>query len=71
MDVVPLPTFSLNKANIEDNIDILHNLFTRLQLTEVVEGNIVMLKRDWLMICNVTGAIYCKQGDKAGPYRFN
>ena len=70
-DVVPLPTFPLNKANIEDNIDILRNLLARLQLAEVVEGNVVMLKGDWLTVRNVTRAIYRKQGDKPGPYRFN
>lgn len=36
--------FPLNKVNIDDNIDILCNFYTRLQLSEVVEGNTIMLK---------------------------
>lgn len=70
-DIVPLPTFPLNEANIDNNIDFLCNLYTRLQLLEVVEGNVIMLKRDWLTVCNVTRVIYCKQKEKPGLYRFN
>lgn len=46
VDLILLSIFSLNKVNIKNTIDILHNFFVWLQLIKVVESNIVMLKRD-------------------------
>ena len=55
--------FTVNKANINNNIDILHNFFAQLQLSKVIKGNIVILKKDWFTFWNITKVIYYKHKD--------
>lgn len=54
----PNTNLFLIKANIDKIIDILRNLLANLELTKVIQTNIIMLKRDWLIICNITIVIY-------------
>lgn len=43
-NIVLLTIFSINKANIKDNINSMLNIFSRLQLIEVLKSNLIMLK---------------------------
>lgn len=59
-NIILISFLFLKKASIDKIIDILYNLLMKLKLIKIVQGNIIMLKRDLLTICNITKAIYCK-----------
>ncbi len=60
-DILPLPTLPYDKSEISETIDILRELIQRLSLDNYVfEDKIVMVKRDWLTVRNITRAIYQK-----------
>ena len=57
-DVIPLPILPLNKVSIAETINILYWLTERLGLKNVVEDEVIPIKRDILIVRNITCAIY-------------
>ncbi len=60
-DILLLPTLPYNESEICETIDILRELIQYLSLDNYIfEDEIVMVKRDWLTVQNITQAIYQK-----------
>lgn len=61
-DVLPLPTLANNEATISGTIDIVQELAERLELTdEVVRDKLILLKGDLMTIRNYRRAIFRRQ----------
>lgn len=66
-DVLLLPTLVANKITISETINIIRELAERLELTdEVVRDKLILIKRDLMTIHNCRYAIFWRQ-DKLSP----
>ena len=63
-NVFPLPTLASNEATISGTIDIVQELAERLELTdEVVRDKLILLKGDLMTIRNCRRAIFRRQAE--------
>lgn len=61
-NILPLPTLPYDKSKISKTIDILGELIQRLDPDDYVfKDKVMMAKKHWLTIWNITQAIYQKQ----------
>lgn len=66
-NILPLPTLAFNKGTISGSIDIIGELAERLELTnEVVREKIILIKGDLMTVQNCRRAIY-RQQDELQP----
>lgn len=62
VDILSLPILPYHKSKISETIDILKELIYYLDFDDYVfEDKIMMVKKNWLTIQNITQAIYQKQ----------
>lgn len=70
-DIIPLPTFGLDKASIAGTIDILRSIAARLGLENFhIEDKKIMVKGDYLTVRNITRTIYRLQEEITPINRF-
>lgn len=70
-DIFPLPTLAFNEGTISGLIDIIRELAERLELTnEVVGDKIILIKGDLMTVRNCRRAIYRRQDELQPLDRF-
>lgn len=62
-DIIPLFILSFNKAKIAKTINVLHYLFEYLSLKIIIENKIMLIKKNYLSIKNMTHILYQKKAD--------
>lgn len=70
-NVISLLILPLNKALIAETVNILHKLIERFSLTDVIKNKIVLIKKNFFTIKNITCAIYQKQNKSNTLYKFS
>lgn len=63
-DVIPLPILQLDKSKITTIIDILYSSGNCFSLADIAKDKIVTIKRDFVILKNITCAKYKKHDKK-------
>ncbi len=62
VDIIPLPTLPLDETSIAGCIDILKEYLKRLEIKDIaILNKLLIFKGDFLIVRNVTRAIYRRQ----------
>ena len=71
-NILPLPTLPYNEGNISETIEVLRDIAKRLELTDdVVKDKIILLKGDLMTVRNCRRAIYRWQDELRPTARFH